>query len=93
MYHDKIKRGIIKPDIKYKQAVQEEMRVFKKIGMIGFILFMSKLICWCWDNNILVGFCRGSVGGSVIAYLTDIIDVNPIVWNTVFSRFANESRK
>ena len=93
MYHDKIKRGIIKPDIRYKQAVQEEMRVFKKIGMIGFILFMSKLICWCWDNNIPVGFCRGSVGGSVIAYLTDIIDVNPIVWNTVFSRFANESRK
>ena len=29
----------------------------------------------------------------MIAYLTDIIDVNPLVWNTIFSRFANESRK
>ena len=93
MYNDKLKRGIIKPDPRYKKMVQEEMRVFKKIGMVGFMLFMSELVCWCWDNNIPVGFCRGSVGGSMIAYLTDIIDVNPLVWNTIFSRFANESRK
>ena len=93
MYKDKINRGIITPDPRYKQMVREEMRVFKKIGMVGFMLFMSELVCWCWENNIPVGFCRGSVGGSMIAYLTDIIDVNPLVWNTIFSRFANESRK
>lgn len=93
MYNDKIRRGIIKPDPRYKQMVNEEMRVFKKIGMVGFMLFMSELVCWCWENNIPVGFCRGSVGGSMIAYLTDIIDVNPLIWNTRFSRFANESRK
>ena len=93
MYHEKIKTGVIKPDPRYKPMVNEEMRVFKKIGMVGFILFMSKLIRWCWSNNIPVGFCRGSVGGSMIAYLTDIIDVNPLTWGTVFSRFANEDRK
>lgn len=93
MYHEKIKAGIIKPDPRYKLMVKEEMRVFKKIGMVGFILFMSKLIRWCWENNVPVGFCRGSVGGSMIAYLTDIIDVNPLIWGTVFSRFANEDRK
>jgi len=32
------------------------------------------------------------VGGSTIAYLTDVTDVDPIIWNTVFSRFANEDR-
>lgn len=93
MYKDKVRKGIIKPDPRYKEMVHEEMRVFKKIGMVGFMLFMSELVCWCWDNGIPVGFCRGSVGGSMIAYLTDIIDVNPLVWNTKFSRFANESRK
>lgn len=93
MYHDKLDRGIIQPDPRYEENIQEELRVFKKIGMIGFMLFMSELVSWCWDNGIPVGFCRGSVGGSTIAYLTDIIDVNPIVWNTVFSRFANEDRK
>ena len=90
MYQDKIKRGIIKNDPRYVKQIREEMRVFKKIGMVGFMLFMSELICWCWDNGIPIGPCRGSVGGSVIAYITDIIDVDPIVWNTVFSRFCNE---
>lgn len=93
MYHDKLERGIIEPDPRYEQNIQEELRVFKKIGMIGFMLFMSELVCWCWEHDIPIGFCRGSVGGSTIAYLTDIIDVNPIVWHTVFSRFANEDRK
>lgn len=93
MYKDKCKKGIIKPDPRYGEMVREEMRVFKKIGMVGFMLFMSELVCWCWKNNIPVGYCRGSVGGSMIAYLTDIIDVNPLQWHTIFSRFANEDRK
>lgn len=92
MYHEKLAKGIINPDIRYEENIKEELRVFKKIGMVGFMLFMSELVCWCWDNGIPVGPCRGSVGGSTIAYLTDITDVNPIVWNTVFSRFANEDR-
>ena len=92
MYNDKLKKGIIKKDPRYVAQIREEMRVFKKIGMVGFMLFMSELICWCWDNGIPIGPCRGSVGGSVIAYITDIIDVDPIVWNTVFSRFCNEHR-
>ena len=92
MYNEKLKQGVIKNNPKYIQQIREEMRVFKKIGMVGFMLFMSELICWCWENGIPIGPCRGSVGGSVIAYITDIIDVDPIVWNTVFSRFCNEHR-
>lgn len=92
MYNEKLKQGIIKNDPRYIKQIREEMRVFKKIGMVGFMLFMSELVCWCWENGIPIGFCRGSVGGSVIAYITDIIDVDPIVWNTVFSRFCNEHR-
>ena len=39
-------------------------------------------------NNIAVHNC----GGSRIAYITDIIDLDPVKWNTVFSRFCNEDR-
>lgn len=92
---EKVNKGIIdKKDLpKYKANIVEEMRVFKKINMVGFMLFMSELVCWCWDNGIPIGFCRGSVGGSTIAYITDIIDVDPVKWNTIFSRFANEDRE
>ena len=93
MYKDKLKRGIIHHNPDYKEKILEEMRVFNKVGMVGFMLFMSELVCYCWEHNIPIGFCRGSVGGSEIAYITDIIDIDPVVWNTVFSRFCNEDRK
>ena len=92
---EKLDKGIIdKKDLpKYTANILEEMRVFKKTNMIGFMLFMSELVCWCWDNGIPVGPCRGSVGGSTVAFITDIIDVDPIIWNTIFSRFCNEFRE
>lgn len=78
---------------KYMENIKEEMRVFKKINMIGFMLFMSELMTWCRDNKIPSSPCRGSVGGSTVAYITDIIDLDPVIRNTVFSRFANEDRQ
>lgn len=92
MYKEKLEKNIIKKNQKYLEAIKEEFRVLKKIGMLSFIHFMSELSVWCHENDIPTGFCRGSVGGSVIAYILDIIDVDPIVWNTKFSRFANEDR-
>lgn len=91
---DKEARGVIdKTDRQaYVDRIKEEMRVLKKIGMTGFMLFMSEMISWCWDNGIPVGFCRGSVGGSMVAYIDDTIDVNPFTWHTMFARFANEYR-
>ena len=91
---DKERRGVINAADRqeYVDRIKEEMRVLKKIGMTGFMLFMSEMISWCWDNGIPVGFCRGSVGGSMVAYISDIIDVNPFTWHTMFARFANEHR-
>lgn len=92
MYWEKVNAGIIEDNPVYETKIREELRVLKKIGMIGFMLFMSELVCWCHENDIPTGPCRGSVGGSTVAYITGIIDVNPVIWNTVFSRFANEDR-
>ena len=94
-YKEKIAKGIIdKSHAKeYGDKIKEELQVFHKVGMGGFMLFMSEMISWCWENNIPIGFCRGSVGGSEVAYISDIIDVDPVVWGTMFSRFCNEHRK
>jgi len=77
---------------KYQQNITEEFKVMNKLGMESFMIFMSELLNWCIDNNIPYGTGRGSVCGSVIAYITDITDVDPLVWKTVFSRFCNEDR-
>jgi len=91
---DKAKNNIIDCSKmnEYKQKIKEEFDAMKKQGMESFMMFMSELVDYCNQNDIPYGFCRGSVGGSEIAYLTDITDVDPIRWNTVFSRFCNADR-
>lgn len=76
----------------YKNRITEEYKVMCNLGMESFMLFMSELITWANNNGIPCGTGRGSVCGSMIAYITNITDVDPIVWNTVFSRFCNADR-
>lgn len=94
-FKEKLDNGIIPPEQKagFRKAIDEEMRVFKKLDMMGFMLSMSELITWCKDKDMAIGTARGSVGGSRVAYVSDIIDLNPETWKTSFFRFANESRK
>ena len=77
----------------YTAAINEELRVFKKLDMCGFMLSMSEFITWAKEEGIVIGVGRGSVCGSTIAYLTNVTDVDPVIWGTVFSRFANEDRQ
>ena len=91
----KIAEGAITPEQvePFKAAIAEECRVFDKIEMSGFMLFMSELVTWCKENGIPIGFNRGSCGGSRVAYVSNTTDLNPETWHTVFSRFCNEDRK
>lgn len=93
-FQEKLNSGIIPVEQKeaFRSAIDEEMRVFRKLKMTGFMLSMSELISWCKEQGMAIGTARGSVGGSRIAYVADIIDLNPETWHTVFSRFCNEDR-
>lgn len=94
MFKQKCDAGIIPEEQipAFEEAIKEEMRVFEKLNMDGFMLGQSELVRWCKEQGMAIGTARGSVGGSRIAYVTDIIDLNPEQWNTVFSRFCNEDR-
>ena len=76
----------------YKDRIKEEYDAYEKLGMSSYILFVSELCDWSWENDIPVGFGRGSVTGSIVAYVLGITDVDSIKYETVFSRFINTSR-
>lgn len=94
-FEDKLRTGVIpkEQEQSFRDAIVEEIRVFEKLKMTGFMLSMSELISWCKSHHMAIGPGRGSVGGSRVAYVLDIIDLNPETWHTVFSRFANEDRE
>lgn len=92
---DKLNAGIIprSQEQAFREALTEELRVFEKLGMSGFMLVQSELCSWCRQTGKYIGPGRGSVGGSRAAYVTDIIDLNPETWHTNFARFTNEDRE
>lgn len=77
---------------KYKPRLAYELSVIRDMGFSGYFLLVQEIVQWSKANEIMVGPGRGSVGGSLIAYLMDITDVDPIRFNLLFERFINPSR-
>lgn len=76
----------------YKERLQYELAVLKKMGFSGYFLLVEDLVMWAKKNGVIVGPGRGSVGGSLVAYLLGITDVDPLRFNLMFERFINPDR-
>lgn len=80
------------PDKIYAKRLREEFNLTIKKKFQRYIFMVWELVDWCRSNGITIGPGRGSVGGSLIAYLLGITSVDPIVHNLLFSRFISEDR-
>lgn len=76
----------------YKDRLNYELGVLKNMGFSGYFLLVEDLVMWAKENGVIVGPGRGSVGGSLVAYLLGITDVDPIRFNLLFERFINPER-
>ena len=68
------------------------MSVIKKMGYEYYFLIVQDYINWAKDNGIIVGPGRGSGAGSIVSYLLNITDLDPIKYNLLFERFLNPDR-
>lgn len=76
----------------YVNRLDEEFTLIEKKGFIPYFMVVYELVNWCKQNNIMIGPGRGSVGGSLMAYLLGITCIDPIQYDLLFSRFINEDR-
>ena len=76
----------------YQPRLKYELGVLRDMGFAGYFLLVQDLVMWSKRNDIAVGPGRGSVGGSLVAYLTGITDCDPIRFNLLFERFINPER-
>lgn len=77
------------PNMVYINRVEEELRIIKKRGFAKYFLTMKKIVDM-GHENMLVGPARGSAAGSLVAYLLNITQIDPIKWDLQFSRFLRE---
>ena len=76
----------------YADRLDEELAVIKQLGFADYFLIVWDLVKWADGNNVGRGTGRGSVGGSLMAFLLDITQVDPIKYNLLFARFINPER-
>ncbi|MDD3734870.1 MAG: DNA polymerase III subunit alpha [Candidatus Pacebacteria bacterium] len=75
-----------------KERLRYELEVIEKTGFASYFLIVWDIVKWAKENGIIVGPGRGSVGGSLVAYLSGITEVDPIEYNLLFERFLNPER-
>ena len=75
-----------------EKRIEEEFSVFKETGMIDFLLFQTWIREWEHENNIYTGPARGSISGSMIAYILGITDMDSMRFGLNFFRFAHKYR-
>lgn len=77
----------------YRPRLAYELSVLKTLGFAGYFLLVQDVVRFAKTNGILVGPGRGSVGGSLVAYLMGITDCDPIRFELLFERFINPDRQ
>lgn len=76
----------------YKQKIQYELETYKYNGAIDFLLLEEDYKSALKKQGVSFGYSRGSVSGSIIAYLLGITEVDSIKYGLNFERFMNKER-
>ena len=78
---------------KYIERLNHELGVIFQMGYADYFLIVQDYVNYAKNNDILVGPGRGSAAGSLISYLLNITEVNPLDYDLQFERFLNPYRQ
>ncbi len=90
-----IKLGIKNKGLKVDEVLERikvEIDVLKSADVIDYFLSQYDVMKWGQDRGMLTGVGRGSAGGSLIAFLLGITQINPLDFDLLFERFLNKGR-
>ena len=74
--------------LKYELSVIEKMGYSSYIAIVQDFIFYGRKI----GGEAAIGPGRGSAAGSIVCYLADITDIDPLRYDLIFERFLNPER-
>ena len=80
-------------ETEYLPRIKEEFKAYKDTDAIDFMLLDSDYKNWMREHGMYYGPSRGSVSGSLVAWLIHSTDVDSIKYDLNFSRFINPERQ
>ena len=74
------------------KRLQYELKIINQMGFAGYFLIVRNIVRFAKQNNIPVGPGKGSSAGSLVSYLLNITEVDPLKYQLFFERFLNPER-
>ena len=87
-----IKKRFGKTNEQIEERLDYELSIVAKMGFDAYFLIVADFINFARSNDIAVGPGRGSAAGSLVAYLLEITNVDPLKYELLFERFLNPER-
>jgi DNA polymerase-3 subunit alpha len=86
-------RGLLKKTIPdYRARLDRELDIIKQMKFPGYFMIVWDFIKYAREHDIPVGPGRGSAAGSLVAYVMQITDIDPLQNELLFERFLNPER-
>lgn len=77
----------------YMSRLLYELDTIDELGFSGYFLIVQDFLLFAKREGIATGPGRGSVGGSLVAYLLGITLADPVKYDLMFERFLSKHRK
>ena len=75
----------------YTARLEYELSVITDLGMADYFLYMLECVDECRRHNVVVE-ARGSANGSLVTFLLNITQCDPIEYGLLFERFLSRDR-
>lgn len=78
---------------RYRDRLIYELGIIKKLGYADYFLHVLDFVNWCRKKEIVIE-ARGSANGSLVCYLLQVTQIDPLQWKYVtFERFLSPDRQ
>lgn len=76
----------------HRGRLQHELHVISRMGFSDYFLIVWDFMKYAHNLRMLTGPGRGSAAGSLVAYVLEITNIDPIQYRLLFERFLNPER-
>src|SRR6201996_3622164 len=86
-------RGLLRqPVSEYEARLERELGIIKQMKFPGYFPIVWDFIRYAREQGIPVGPGRGSAAGSLVSFVMEITDIDPLQNDLLFERFLNPER-
>lgn len=76
----------------HRKRLNHELSVISRMGFSDYFLIVWDFMKYAHEHGILTGPGRGSAAGSLVSYVLEITEIDPIQYDLLFERFLNPER-